>query len=184
MPSIIRREEVYSNRWVTLVRKDLDTGEDYYVLETCDYAVVVALTPDRRIPLVRQFRPCLERTTLEPPAGWIEPDESPLEACSRELLEETGVLAVKLHPLGKCAADPGRLSNYQHAFFAECLEADPAWRPEEGVEVVWVDEAELYRLFQAGELQHSFPVAASFLAGHLQIPNGGRGEHRVVSSPP
>lgn len=170
MPEIVNRLKVFSNRWVTLVRKDLDTGEDYYTLETTDYAVVVALTPARRIPLVRQFRPCLETFTLEPPAGWIDLNETPEQACRRELLEEVGLRAVELVPLARTAADPGRLSNHQHAFFALAEEPASGWHPEEGLEVVWVDEAELYRLLVQGAVHHALPIALCYLAGHLRRP--------------
>jgi ADP-ribose pyrophosphatase len=60
-------------------------------------AVVVALTPDDRVVLVREFRPGVEATLLELPGGVVDAGEEPLEAAHRELLEETGYEAELVH---------------------------------------------------------------------------------------
>jgi ADP-ribose pyrophosphatase len=51
---------------------------------------VFALTPNGEVILVRQFRPGPNQILNEMPGGYVEPDESPLEAARRELKEETG----------------------------------------------------------------------------------------------
>jgi ADP-ribose pyrophosphatase len=55
-----------------------------------DTAVVLALTPDDQVVLVREFRPGPEQILLELPGGAVAPGEEPLDAARRELLEETG----------------------------------------------------------------------------------------------
>ncbi len=51
---------------------------------------VVAVREDQKIVMVRQYRPALDRFTLEIPAGGIEPQEDWKDAAARELEEETG----------------------------------------------------------------------------------------------
>ncbi|MGN6543605.1 MAG: NUDIX hydrolase [Aureliella sp.] len=56
---------------------------------------IVALTSDREVILVEQFRKPLNRNVIELPAGLVgddpgSKDEAPLAAAKRELLEETG----------------------------------------------------------------------------------------------
>src|ERR1700722_17300592 len=63
---------------------------DFYVMHLADAVHAIALTPDDRMVLVRQFRAGSSRDSLEAPGGLLEPGEDPREAGARELLEETG----------------------------------------------------------------------------------------------
>jgi ADP-ribose pyrophosphatase len=54
---------------------------------------IVALLPDGRVLLERQYRYPTGEVLIELPAGKLEPGEDPLECAQRELLEETGYVA-------------------------------------------------------------------------------------------
>jgi len=58
-------------------------------------AAVVAVLPDGKLLMVRQYRNALERETVEIPAGGINPGEEMETAAIRELREETGYIAGK-----------------------------------------------------------------------------------------
>ena len=51
---------------------------------------VCALDAQENLVLVEQFRPGPQKVMLELVAGLVDPNEQPLEAARRELLEETG----------------------------------------------------------------------------------------------
>lgn len=66
---------------------------------------IIALLPDGRVVLERQFRYPHHRAFIELPAGKIDPGEDPLATAKRELQEETGYQAAQwrhittIHPL-------------------------------------------------------------------------------------
>lgn len=63
-------------------------------------ACVAAITPEKEIYMVRQFRYSFGEELWELPAGKLEPNEDPLEAAKRELEEEAGITAQNYFDLG------------------------------------------------------------------------------------
>jgi 8-oxo-dGTP pyrophosphatase MutT (NUDIX family) len=136
----------------------------YHAVSQFDYLAIVALTPDGRFPLVRQYRPALEAFTLELPAGLAEPDEDPAEGCRRELLEETGYPTCSIHSLGMAVPCSGRLSNRIHSYFLEAGERIDGFVPEPGLAVELVTASELVALIQSGEFNAQLHLGALLLA--------------------
>jgi len=58
-----------------------EAPQTYHAVSQQDYLAILALTPDGRIPIVRQFRPALEAFTWELPAGLLEPGEDAGAGC-------------------------------------------------------------------------------------------------------
>jgi ADP-ribose pyrophosphatase len=90
--------------------------------------VLVPLLPGDDGPhvlMLRQYRPALERTILELPAGTREADEPWLTCAQRELREETGQRAASFLSLGEVWAAPGLTNERMALFLAEGLSADP-----------------------------------------------------------
>ena len=107
---IVDRKLVFSTPYCQVVAKTVlgqENGAPYFAVELPDYISIVALTPRREIVLVKQYRPVVERVTLELPSGCLEPGETPSEMPRRELLEETGYQAGDLVELGWLSPDTG-----------------------------------------------------------------------------
>jgi 8-oxo-dGTP pyrophosphatase MutT (NUDIX family) len=146
----------------------------YHAVAQLDYLAIVALTPDGRIPLVRQYRPAIEVFTWELPAGLLERGEEPGAACARELLEETGYPARAIYSLGApAAACTGRLGNRVHSYFIETAEQVTDFKPEPGLSVALKSPAELSAFIKSGAFVQQLHLGALMLAelqGFLTLP--------------
>jgi len=168
-PKIVSRRGTRVSPWVEIVERGVEftpgaKPDLYHAISQTDYVAIVARTPDGMIPIVRQYRPALEAFTWELPAGTLDKGEDPAACCRRELLEETGLPAQKVHALGSYAPCTARLSNQIHTFFVE-TGPNSARAIETGIEVKLVSPAELAKLILAGEFVLQLHIGALLLAG-------------------
>ena len=169
-PKIKSRRTIDVSPWMSVIEREVEfapgrPSELYHAVGQQDYIAIVARTPDGRIPIVRQYRPALERFTWELPAGLVDPGEEAAETCRRELMEETGFPALTVHALGSYAPCTARLSNSVHSFFVEAGPRAEGQAIEEGIEVALASPAELARLIRTGQFVLQLHIGALFLAG-------------------
>ena len=161
----LKTEVAFSTPWFQILGKTMRPDEaPYYSLKLPDYAAVVALTDERRIVIVRQYRPAVERDTLELPSGVVDPGETPAETASRELLEETGYQAGDVEVLGGMDPDTGRLGNRIWNFLATGVRPAENHAPEEGIVVLTWSLDELAQAMVEGRFSMALHVAAVMMA--------------------
>lgn len=124
---------------------------------------VLPLHDDGTVTLIRQPRPAVGTALLELPAGRRDPLETP-EACGRrELLEETGLVATTLHPLGIMYSSPGVFDEVIHLFVATGLSQEtPLPEADEEIEPVRIPVAEALKMAREGIISDSKTIAALF----------------------
>lgn len=169
-PKIKARRNIEISPWVTVIEREVEFARGaepalYHAVGQRDYVAIVALTPDGRIPIVRQYRPALEQHTWELPAGMLDAGETAAACCVRELKEETGLEARAVHPLGDYAPCTARLSNRIHSFFAEVGAPADDSPAEQGITHRLVTPAELAGLLRSGEFVLQLHIGALLLAG-------------------
>jgi 8-oxo-dGTP pyrophosphatase MutT (NUDIX family) len=169
-PKIKSRRTIAISPWMKVIEREVEfadgaSPELYHALGQQDYIAIVALTPDGRIPIVRQYRPALERFTWELPAGLVDEGEDAAATCARELMEETGFPATAVHALGSYAPCTARLSNRLHSFFVATGPRAENAPTEAGIELRLVTPAELAALIRSGEFTLQLHIGALMLAG-------------------
>lgn len=90
------KEEPFKAGFRKLIKRTFQLPDnrvvDYDIKHEGMAVCALALTEDKKVVLVKQFRPGPEKILLEMPGGSIEAGEEPEQAMKRELLEETGYI--------------------------------------------------------------------------------------------
>ncbi len=98
-------EEPYKAGYRRLIKRKFQFPngqvEDFDLYHDGNVATAMALTPDRQVITAKHFRPGPEKVFNELISGFINPNEDPIEAMHRELLEETGYQG-DIKPIGSC----------------------------------------------------------------------------------
>ena len=135
---------------------------DFVIVEAPDWVNVIALTPENRIVLVRQFRFGVNEFSLEIPGGVIEAGEEPLIAGVRELREETGYVGAPARQLGRVHPNPAFQTNRCHFVLVE--QAVPAsalgWDEDEEIQVTTLPVDEVFALAHTGGITHGLVLNA------------------------
>jgi len=132
------------------------------VLESRDWTNVVALTPEKKVVVVRQHRFGTGQPTTEIPAGIVEPGESSGEAAARELKEETGYASDDWEYLGYVEPNPAFLNNRCHHWVARSAVQLSPPEPDKGedLSVSEMSLEEVRREIVEGRFRHSLAFTA------------------------
>lgn len=138
--------------------------DDYYVREGRGFSAVFALTEDRRVVLVRQFKYGIGREVLELPGGFIDEGEDAERCAHRELTEETGYVAPALEYVTKLATEPSNSGFEMHLFLARVArpEGKQQFDATESIHVELHDLAALRALIAGGRIDVAPHVAAIY----------------------
>ncbi len=121
---VMRAETVYDSPPYVRVEEqtvELPDGrmiEPYYRIELRSWVVMMAVTPEGRVVIARQYRHGIGRVSLMLPGGLLEEGEDPLAAARRELLEETGYASEAWESLGRFVPNSNYRCGEAHLYLA------------------------------------------------------------------
>jgi 8-oxo-dGTP pyrophosphatase MutT (NUDIX family) len=158
----LRIDAVGSYRVLDVYRVELEDGAgrprgDAFTVQCRDWCNVVAVTPADEVVLVWQYRFGTDALSLEIPGGVIDPGESPLEAATRELFEETGYESEPLELLVEVEPNPAIQNNRCFTFLARGARPTGATRFDamEELETALFPVARLPELLDSGQVTHA-----------------------------
>jgi ADP-ribose pyrophosphatase len=153
---------VFSTAFVDAEHPRTGVHKQFSLIEAVDWVNVIALTPERRVVLIKQFRVGSDAICLEIPGGMVDDGEDPATAAARELAEETGYTSTRWERLGEVSPNPAIMTNRLHSFLAR--DAVPT-QPQrlEGSEVIDVELApldECHAAIRDGRIDHALVIVA------------------------
>jgi ADP-ribose pyrophosphatase len=179
----ISTRPVYGGR---LVRLDLDRvrypdGSESE-LEIVRHPGAAAVLPvlgetgetDPDVVLIRQYRQAVGGPLLEIPAGLPASASEDWEACARrELREETGYEAERLHRMTRMYTSPGFTDEVVHLFAATGLTpGETAPEEDEFIDVVTIPFHRALEMVREGRIIDAKSIAALLYAAAGLLPNG------------
>lgn len=123
----LHSETVYDSPFFC-VKKDLvqlpdGQQKEWTYWDSTDSAMLLALTDNGELVMIRQYRYLVDDEVIEFPSGKMEGKETPAECARREFEEETGYAARgELEPLGSFFETYGQLNRRIHLFFTRSIE--------------------------------------------------------------
>lgn len=144
---------------------DRTKDQDFFVINAPDWVMVIAVTSDHRLVLVKQFRYGIDEFSVEIPGGVIDQGEDCVTAGVRELREETGYIGENARLLGSIHPNPAMQNNRCHLVLVENVrpEAGLEWDPDEELEVALKPVEEVYAMAYAGKITHAMALDALLL---------------------
>lgn len=154
---VLDSEMIYEGAILNLRRDKVTvrTGTAYReIVEHNGGAVIVAITDDDKVVMVKQYRASTRRNMLELPAGKIDKDEDPMAAAIRELKEETGYTPGKTVHLISSYPSVGYTEEMLHIYL--CTELEPGethFDENEALDILEYEFDTLMEMIRNGELK-------------------------------
>jgi 8-oxo-dGTP pyrophosphatase MutT (NUDIX family) len=149
---------------------------DYYVRDSRGFVIVLPLTDEGRVVLVRQYKHGIARELLELPAGAIDPGEEPDQTAIRELAEETGYAADSMEHVRSFVTDATNSNSVAHLFIARNAKktAEQDLDPTETIAVELASIEQLREFVRDGTIDSMPHVAAVYYLLDNNLRSGER----------
>lgn len=167
---LLKRNLIYENKFGYRLYDDdvlTPSGKEgkYMVLESRGFVGMVALTKDKKVLMVKQWRYAVGQEFLEIPAGTLEDKEDPLVTAKRELLEETGASSDNWIKLSSYWLGNGAMKIRGHLYLTlDVTIGSDSQEPDEKISVEQLDFDHAVNMVTNGEIEEGRTIAGILLA--------------------
>ncbi|MFF0624700.1 NUDIX hydrolase [Streptomyces sp. NPDC004296] len=161
--------QIYTNPWVNLCLVDVQQPDgrrwEHHVVRLRHLAVAAVVNDRREVLMMWRHRFITDAWAWELPMGLIEEDETPEQAASREVLEETGWRPGSMKPLIYAEPANGITDSQHYVFRAESATyVGPPTEKNESDRIEWVPLADVRAMIDRREI-----VSSGSLVGLLYV---------------
>ncbi len=167
---LIKSEPLFQGRAFKVRRDHLRAPDGrevkYEIVDHIGSVTIVPVDNQGNLLFVRQYRRAADMDLLELPAGTLDSEDEPYEACAaREIREETGMAAGKLERVGDFYLAPGYSTEFMAVFLATELTHNPLEADaDEFLQLEKIPVNKAIKMAEQGELPDAKTLAALFLA--------------------
>ena len=179
----LKSEKIYDGAIINLRRDKVTVqgGISYReIVEHNGGAVMAALTEDKKLIMVRQYRKPAGKVILadyvdivkeqlpEVPAGKIDPGEKPMDAAIRELKEETGYTASKVELLTEFYPSVGYSEEKLYLYLCTGLTpGETCFDENEAIDIEEIQLDKLFKMAMCGEIDDAKTLIAILMVKSL-----------------
>ncbi len=164
---LLSKKDVSPSKWfpIELRSYKLPNGkivDDFTITTLADVAMMVPVTPDEKIVLVKQYKPGYDDVILEFPAGRLENNHKNIEETAlHELAEETGIQTNSLEYLGVFSGLTTKATEKVYCYLVEnaIFNSQQHLDENEDIEVMVYNFAEIEALIEKNQINASVTVA-------------------------
>jgi ADP-ribose pyrophosphatase len=169
----LHSEEIFSGKVISLHLQDVELPNGKQskreIIKHPGAVAILAITNDKKVVMVEQYRKALERTIVEIPAGKLEKGEEPALCARRELEEETGYECESLELLTSFYTSPGFADEIVHVYLATGLTKKENSAALDEDEFVNLEELTLEEAQQYVQEQKIYDAKTIFAVQYLQL---------------
>lgn len=141
--------------------------DDYYVLQSPDIVLVVAITATHDFVLVEQYKHGIGEVCLEIPGGMCELNSPDILAdAKRELREETGYVSDEWHQLANFTHSPTRMNSRETIYLALNAQSVGAQQldPNEDITIHLLPKSDIMPAIRKGDINVADSVSGLMMA--------------------
>lgn len=171
----VKSSQIYKGRVINLYVEDVELPNGKMskreLIKHPGAVCILALTPEKKIVLIRQYRKALDRVIVEIPAGKLEKGEDPIVCAKRELEEETGYTTDHLKHVISFYTSPGFADELVHLYFTDQLKkGNTSLDEDEFLEVLELSLDEALKLIETKEI---YDAKTAYALLYLQLQQIG-----------